>query len=294
MSTPPLPPQITSQLTPDARLHIVDEITAFLADWPLYKCYKYQGDMWSRRSVPHHFSFPTTVKLYCQEDECRTVQVWQSKCGPNLGSNSTLTDAFAYVTFTCRNCQRSQVIYFLHFKVNQIGGEITKVGQWPPLSREADPLVVAGWGTADRLLYRDAMTFRNANKGIGALPYLRRIIENHIHDVLDLISAANQRKPMPGFEQVTLETVRNSHRFSEKLDFARDFLPADLTPAGCPNPIGTLYELISDGLHERSEEECVEIFDRCRAAFEYVVRKLTEAKREDEAYIEAIRTLRER
>jgi hypothetical protein len=71
-------------------------------------------------------------------------------------------------------------------------------------------------------------------------------------------------------------------------------LPSDLTPVGYPNPIGTLYELISDGLHERTEEECVEIFDRCKVAFEYVVRKLTEAKQEDEAYIEAIQKLKGR
>jgi hypothetical protein len=92
-----------------------------------------------------------------------------------------------------------------------------------------------------------------------------------------------------------------------------------LTPSGSPNPIGSLYDLISDGLHERTEEECIEIFDRCKAAFEYavvpvvalraksrtpppqlerprgvrlyVIRKLTEAKREDEAYIQAVRKL---
>ena len=44
-------------------------------------------------------------------------------------------------------------------------------------------------------------------------------------------------------------------------------------------PFGTLYELISDGLHQRSEDECMGIFYRCKTAFEYVVKKLTEARR---------------
>jgi hypothetical protein len=100
------------------------------------------------------------------------------------------------------------------------------------------------------------MTFRNGNKGIGALPYLRRIIENHIQGLLDLIGEANQRNPIAGFDPAGFEVVRASHRFSDKLDFARDHLPAGLTPSGSPNPIGTLYELISEGLHERTEEEC--------------------------------------
>ena len=71
----------------------------------------------------------------------------------------------------------------------------------------------------------------------------------------------------------------------------RDFLPSDLTPKGHKNPIETLYDVISDGLHQRNEDECVEIFDRCKAAFEYVVRKLTDAKRDDERYLEALRKL---
>jgi hypothetical protein len=117
------------------------------------------------------------------------------------------------------------VTYFLYIDVSEIGGEITKVGRWPPLSRKPDPLVVAGWSEPDTRLYLDAMTFRNSNKGIGALPYLRRIIENHIHQVLDLIDEANERKPIPGFDPVRYAEVRSGHRFSDKLDLARDFLP---------------------------------------------------------------------
>lgn len=55
--------------------------------------------------------------------------------------------------------------------------------------------------------------------------------------------------------------------------------PADLTLS------------VSDGLHQREEEECVAIYGRCKLAFEFVIKKLTEAKREDEAYIDAIRKL---
>ena len=293
MSSPPLPPEIARQMPPDPKPQILGELAAFLADWPLYRTYRYKGNLWTdpdfreQRSV----SFPSVVRLYCPDQECETTQTWQFLSGPILSSYSTEIDKFSSAHFQCRNCKSSGVTYFLRFNVNELGGEITKVGQWPPLSREADPVVVAGWNKADVLFYRDAMTFRNFGKGIAALPYLRRIIEKHILDVLDLIEDANKRKPIAGFDRAKLESVRISHRFSEKLDFARDYLPTDLTPTGLPNPIGTLHELISEGLHERSEEDCVEVFDRCKAAFEYVVKKLTEAKRDDEAYREAIRKL---
>ena len=293
MSLPPLPPDIVRQMAPDPRPKIVEEIAEFLASGPLYKTYKYDGDLWfQNRYGRFELSFPQVLTLYCDERECKKIQIWERESGPHLGDDSTIVSRFATVIFQCRNCLRAQVFYCLDFDVNQKGGQITKIGQRPPLSREPDPVVVADWGKGDKLLYRDAMTFRNSNKGIGALPYLRRIIENHIQGVLDLIAGANQRNPIAGFDQAEFEKVRSSHRFSEKLDFARDHLPAGLTPGGSPNPIGTLYDLISEGLHERTEEECVDIFDRCKTAFEYVVKKLTEAKREDEVYIAAIRKLK--
>jgi hypothetical protein len=293
MSSPPLPPEIARQMPPDPKPRIVDELASFLADWPLYRPFRYKGNLWSQTYQGRYsLSFPKVLRLYCPQDECKTTQVWELSSDPYLGvGNSSVLDRFSSATFHCRNCRRSSLVYFLHFEVNELRGEITKVGQWPPLSREADPVVVARWDKADILLYRDAMTFRNANKGIAALPYLRRIIETHINDVLDLIADANQRKPIEGFDTAKLDMARKSHRFTDKLAVARDYLPPDLTPAGCPNPIGTLHELLSEGLHERTEEECVEIFDRCKDAFEYVIKKLTEAKREDEAYRESIRKL---
>jgi hypothetical protein len=112
--------------------------------------------------------------------------------------------------------------YFVYFDLNKLRGEITKVGQWPPLSRDLNSAVVAGSQKADKDLYRDALTFRHANKGIAALPYLRRIIETHIHDILDLIAAANQRKPTEGFDLSKFETAKKSHRFSDKLQFAEE------------------------------------------------------------------------
>jgi len=306
MSLPPLPPLQTAgpeaPAAPDVRPLLIDAIGEVLADWPLYRSYKYAGTLWKieEGSTTYAFMFPKTLRLYCSEGECKTTQVWQLIGSvPLTGRNAKVINGrlhiraaqFDEVRFRCRNCQRSEVCYFLHLVVTEASGEIRKVGQWPPLSREPDPLVVAGWNEADLLLYRDAMTFRNYNKGIGALPYLRRIIESHIHQVLDLIADANGRKPISGFDQARYEVIRNSHRFSDKLDFARDYLPPDLTPSGARNPIETLYELISQGIHERTEEECVDIFDQCKVAFEYVVKKLTDAKRMDDEYIESIRKL---
>ena len=76
--------------------------------------------------------------------------------------------------------------------------------------------------------------------------------------------------------------------------FARDHLPAGLTPKGAPNPVGILYTLISDGIHSKTDSECIEIFDDCKAAFEFVVKKLSEAKKDDEEYLQSVLKIKKR
>jgi hypothetical protein len=271
----------------------VARVATALAEGPLYKTSIFEVAKWFL-SGPFWFLWPSTVSLFCTQDECQQIQRWEtlSSKQEQHAAFSGAGAQFLKLDYLCRNCKHSSVTYFVHLWVSETRAELMKVGQWPALSRAADPVVVAGWSDADKLLYRDALTFRNSNKGIGALPYLRRIIETHLKDILTLISDADSRKPIPGFDPAKCEAVLNSHRFSDKLDFTKEFLPPDLVPAGAPNPIGALYDLISEGIHERTEDECVEIFDRCKAAFEFVVKKLTEAKREDEAYAESLRKLK--
>jgi hypothetical protein len=284
MSLPPPPPLAITELG-----HNTNDVADLLANWPLYRPLKLQGDFLAAGIL--RFNWPETLTLFCGRDECQKKQVWARTSERAFVPFTGPASEFHQVFYGCRNCRLSRVNYFVLLHIDKTRVEITKVGQWPPLSRDPDAVVVASWSDNDKLLYRDALTFRNSNKGIGALPYLRRIIETHLRDVLTLIADAHTRKPIDGFDPVKCEKVQGSHNFSEKLDFAKAFLPADLVPAGTPNPIGTLYELISEGIHEKTESECVDVFDRCKAAFEFVVKKLTEAKREDEAYIAAIRKL---
>lgn len=87
--------------------------------------------------------------------------------------------------------------------------------------------------------------------------------------------------------------MKGEKRFSDKIDYAAELLPRTLRQGG-QNPIAMLHDLASEGLHAKSDEECVEIFDRCRLAFEHVVKRLKEDRDEDESYSEALKRLTEK
>jgi hypothetical protein len=54
-----------------------------------------------------------------------------------------------------------------------------------------------------------------------------------------------------------------------------------------------LHELASDGLHAKSDEECVEIFDKCRITFEYVFSKLRLETEDAKKYVQSLVDLTE-
>jgi len=48
------------------------------------------------------------------------------------------------------------------------------------------------------------------------------------------------------------------------------------------------YVVLSEGIHHRPDDECLEIFDRCKAAFEYVFRELQVQIEDARAYMTSL------
>ncbi len=273
----------------------IAQVAEFLENWPLYRRFVYPGNIVAFGELHHRkacLPFPYLLDRFCSK--CSRTQKWEA-VSPSRGAAAfpaveryeNTYDSFVY---ECRNCCEATVRFVLYIDVGPLFGELTKIGQWPPQTREPDSSITGGWTEHDLKLYRNALTLRNSTMGIGALVYLRRVIENRINDILRLISTTPDDIEDQDAEQKAL-SLQKLRRFTEKLDFAREHLPESLTPTGMSNPIGPLYDLVSDGLHSKSDEECIEVFDRCRIAFEYVVKKLSESRRADDEYLRAIRGL---
>jgi hypothetical protein len=62
-------------------------------------------------------------------------------------------------------------------------------------------------------------------------------------------------------------------RFEDKMKVAAELIPEAVKPGGV-NPLGQLYKHTSVGLHAKTDDECIAIFDDLKADFEYVFRNL--------------------
>jgi hypothetical protein len=175
--------------------------------------------------------------------------------------------------YTCRNCGKNCANYWILWRENTNDNLFIKVGQWPPLLIDPPLELVKGLGSEDTELYKKALTNGNSAFGIGALAYFRRVIENKVNMLLDLIGEAAQLANFEPEELKRIEEIKASHHVDVKIEYASKILPPHLRPGG-HNPLNKLYAVASSGLHGKTDGECLEDFQNARFEFEYLFKKL--------------------
>ena len=124
--------------------------------------------------------------------------------------------------------------------------------------------------------------------GLAACGYIRRVIEHRINDLIDLIIEVDKATgESPNTDN--LQAIKKA-RMSDRLDFAGKILPARLKPGG-RNPLDGMYTVVSDAIHQRSEQECLSAFDVSRIGFEYLFKHLKEELEQKVAYVKALEVL---
>jgi hypothetical protein len=239
---------------------------------------------------------PKTIRNGCTR--CGHVQPWDieepDEGKAYLNSETKPYTAFTAVTFKCRACSLHQRYWlFLTWKTNAQEGSLTKVGQYPALELEPPKVVAAGMDSTDLALYRRALTCRNSNFGIAAVAYMRRIVENRTNFLIELIATRLKEEDPDSPLLSEVDQVKADRRFSEKIEFAANLLPKSVRLGG-QNPISQLHSLTSEALHGLTDDESIDVFDRCQLAFEHVIKRLRQDEDEDQSYKEALKKLSEK
>lgn len=218
---------------------------------------------------------PSLLTKYCSGRDCGQLTRWETSEPTVWLHGKDLHER----TYRCRNCHSSEQNYWFKWSVKWTDdfdktASFMKTGQFPPLSIEPPKELAKALGDSDNNLYRKALINGSHSFGLGALVYFRRVIENKVNMLLDMIGdAANLAEFAP--EQVSqIEAIKQSHRLDEKIKFASGLLPPNLKPGG-HNPLDRLYAVASAGIHGKSDEECLDDFNTARFEFEYLFKNLS-------------------
>jgi len=137
-------------------------------------------------------------------------------------------------------------------------GQLTKIGQFPSRASLENPQVKKYKELSEDIYVElnRATGLNSSGIGVGALVYLRRIIEKHI--------------VIPELEKLienqisSLEEI-NKLDFKGKIALVKDQLPEILVNNA------RIYSILSKGIHVLSEKECLEIFNPLFTAIELIL-----------------------
>jgi len=253
-----------------------DELSQILVSGPLYRRFIYTGRGGHQTTTTtygdrHYGILPKRLKIFCESEHCKQETWWDAESATFYFDS----DFINHVHYKCRNCGSNTYYYYFIWQQQKDFNIFVKVGQYPELEERVSQTLSESLGPADLKLFKNALRMRNFNLGLAAVAYMRRVVENRINDMLDILrEAAVAHNDATPELQATFDAIKDEKRFAVKVEFAGKLLPSSLRPAGKPNPMAVLHDLASDGIHAKSDEECVQIFDSCRKTFEYVFGKL--------------------
>ncbi|HKF00676.1 MAG TPA: hypothetical protein VKB49_00135 [Candidatus Sulfotelmatobacter sp.] len=210
------------KIEPFTNEQLEDQLRTALESWPLYRKLRYRG-------ADDTNSLPEDILLYC--GRCENVQRWNREIVSQFGGTSYRTEhkiGWTDAAYKCQNCPKGRasfVQYYFYWYQGDSGtaaaiGDFFKVGQWPPLEERVPDALKKVLDKEDLDFYKNALRMRNYNMGIAAVAYLRRVVENRINDVLDVLAEAAQESSFAAEELKKIKAVKESYRFDAKIDYA--------------------------------------------------------------------------
>lgn len=161
-------------------------------------------------------------------------------------------------------CTRDES-HLMQFSFYLTEDQLIKIGQYPSIADISMP---------DLRKYREVLSkekYKELNRGvglithgigIGAFVYLRRIFE-------DLIEEAHKKQIM--LDSWNEEAFQRS-RMDKKIELLKDSLPSFLVESK------NLYSILSKGIHELTEDECLEYFPTVKLGVELILDEKLEEK----------------
>jgi len=252
----------------------------FLQEYPLYKKFQ-MGVPMMLRDIPK-----ASAHMYCHS--CKSEQTF------NMVNN--YYDTFSYndlsqgkvlkAVYGCTSCKS----FFQHFllKIDSKLKYIMKVGQDPPWSIDMDKNLAKLLGEHQEV-FKNGLVCESQGYGIGAFSYYRRITELIIGELLGYIPDLMSGEEKGKYEEA-LKKASETKIAQDKIALVKDLLPPILRPNGM-NPLATLHDTLSEGLHEKNDEECMELAENIRGVLIFLVNQVIRSREASKGFTESMKKI---
>lgn len=236
----------------------------------------------------------TELQFHCPNDKCNGTRFFRflDQYAPTLTEKSY---RYFYLIYRCSNCQQFDKIFSLAAKIDseeEATGECFKFGETPPFGPPTPARLISLIGP-DREVFLKGRRCENQGLGIGAFIYYRRVVENQKNRILEEIVKVSKKLGAAKKSIDALNEAINETQFSKALTMVKDSIPESLLING-HNPMLLLHGALSHGVHDRSDEECLELASGVRVVLAELSERLSQALKDEAELTKVLSTLTKR
>ncbi|MFG0585461.1 hypothetical protein ACF8C1_19770 [Pseudomonas sp. zjy_9] len=219
------------------------------------------------------------ISLHCDHDSCRGIRFFRCYDRGHLRVHEEEL-SFIYVNFLCSNCRTTEKTYSIAIRrINNESAECVKFGEAPPFGPPTPSKLLKLIGP-DRDLFLKGRRCENQGLGVGAFVYYRRVVESQKNRIVNEIIKVSERVGMPEKDIELLKASQKDFRFSSAVESIKDVMPQALLING-HNPLTLLYMALSDGLHDKNDEHCLELASSIRVVLGELADRLSQVLKDE-------------
>ncbi len=270
----------------------------FLEEYPLYRKFDFK--------LPSYFHDikDVNINMYCPIcKEIRTFRFSHKYLHEEIPSKPKVTmpapiASFGYplevknkiihLNYTCASCEKFNRMFSLRIGKNR--QYIEKIGQFPAWDIDIEinlKEILKNYSN----YYKKGKTCESQSYGIGAFAYYRRIVEDIIGELLESIPDLMGGEELEKY-RVALEKVGKTKNTKDKIALVKDLLPPILKPEQF-NPLKTIHDVLSKGLHGRTDAECLEDAELIRTSLFFLVDGILSRRKGQQEYTESMKKILE-
>jgi hypothetical protein len=195
------------------------------------------------------------LDLHCET--CDGIRTFH--CADEYGGVLRDTLNFDELHYECKNCKDGNK-FKKRFSLAMVGsgrdGLVRKIGEYPAYSPVVSKKVFDLIGQDHHDMFLQGRRAELRGLGIGAFAYYRRIVEDQKVVIIEQLEKVAKRLRAPDEYLLLFAKAKTQTEFTRAIKEIKDAFPPALFIAE-QNPLKLLHDLLSDGLHELSDEECL-------------------------------------
>ena len=199
--------------------------------------------------------------------------------------------AYAFLHYHCRNCRSTFKTFAVSYSFDEAAQKWTefKFGEDPAFGPPTPARAISLIGP-DKDQFLKGRRCENQGLGVGAFAYYRRVVENQKNHIFGEIIRVS--KHLGADEQLLndLKAAQKETQFTRAVESIKHALPQSLMING-NNPLKLLHSALSEGVHDLSDEQCLEVASDVRVILFEFAERISQAMKDEAELNEAVNRL---